>query len=95
MAKSTAKNTPMGNIRFFGDQMFVCNFTLWITRHSNAFLMAKNRDFEIFQCYNSVTRPAKNLDLERFLKKRIERLYIRPFGQRGFSRKNSNLVKNN
>lgn len=95
MAKSTAKNTPMGNIRFFGDQMFVCNFTLWITRHSNVFLMAKNRNFEIFQCYNSVTRPAKNLDLERFLKKRIERLYIRPFGQRGFSRKNSNLVKNN
>lgn len=40
--------------------------------------------FEMLQCYNSVTRIAQNPMVERFLKKRLERLYIAPFGQRGF-----------
>ena len=74
----------MGNIRFFGEQTFPLIFKTQIWPLFQFSLMAFCAIFEMLQCYNCVTRPAKNLDLEQFLKKRLERLYIRPFGQRGF-----------
>lgn len=74
----------MGNIRFFGEQTFPLIFKTQIWPFFQFSLMAFWAFFEMLQCYNSVTRLAKNLDLERFLKKRIERLYIRPFAERGF-----------
>ena len=69
---------------FFGEQTFPLIFKTQIWPFFQFSLMAFCAIFEMLQCYNSVTRIAQNPMVERFLKKRIERLYIAPFGQRGF-----------
>ena len=77
------KNIPIGEIRFFREQLFVFQKSLWITRDFHFILMAIFGVFRLLQCYKTVTQYGKKPGIMRFCIFNIVFFYIAPFGERG------------